>query len=174
MEPTGNNPGDKPTDVATAQDNHTSVKASATSDEMLPCIWCPELRPKEPAQMPSGGSITSRSLVQTGFETVPRSMRQWVKERSDLQDVTLTFTTWERRSLSVSVIHGENGRRAVQLHPFYPKTLPPDVKSEYPVLHGSDHCVIIGEYPPPGIFSVRTTDCSKRHSLKHPLSHPPV
>ncbi|XP_072140873.1 uncharacterized protein [Dermacentor andersoni] len=122
---------------------------------MLPCVWCPELRPLEPAQMPIRDSITSRSLVHTVRETVPRSMRQWVKERSDLQDFVVTYTNWERKSLSISVIHREDGRHALHLHPFNPRTLPPDVKSEYPVLHANDHCVIIGEYPQPG----RMADC---------------
>ncbi|XP_075530270.1 uncharacterized protein LOC142563570 [Dermacentor variabilis] len=87
-EPTEDDDGEMPTNEATPQaNNDASLNASATDDELLSCIWCPALRPLdahvEPAQMAIEGNINSRSFVQTRLETVRRSVRQSVKERSN-------------------------------------------------------------------------------------------
>ncbi|KAH7934256.1 hypothetical protein HPB49_023766 [Dermacentor silvarum] len=94
-EPTDYDPGDEEhtlpsatTEDTAEENNDASLNASATYDDMGPCIWCPALRPSEtpiePMQKIIGDSNNSRSLVETGFEPVARSMRQWVKERSSL------------------------------------------------------------------------------------------
>ncbi|XP_075530046.1 uncharacterized protein LOC142563371 [Dermacentor variabilis] len=114
---------DKPTTEVTPQDNSgESPSASATNDELFSCVWCPALRTldtnSERAQMSNDRSINSRSLVQTDLETVPRSVRQRVKARSDFFEVHETFSPWERVKLTLSLVHRDHRRPAIRLHPF--------------------------------------------------------
>ncbi|XP_049512420.1 uncharacterized protein LOC125940374 isoform X2 [Dermacentor silvarum] len=85
-----------------------SLNASRTYDEMEPCIWCSALRPSEaPIETEPksiDGSINSRSLVQTGLETVPWFMRQSVKPRSSLTAIKTTNLKAFMPTLSRSTI----------------------------------------------------------------------
>ncbi|XP_065282992.2 uncharacterized protein [Dermacentor albipictus] len=154
--------GDEETTQATAQENNdASPNASASNDEMFPCIWCTALRPSETlleqAQGPIGRSINSRSLVQTRHETVPRSIRHSVKGRSDLIIVDSTFTEWKNKkhNLILSVVIEAGGRYVLKLNPYNPKSLPPDADPTYDILHANTHCIIFGRSPLAG----EKTDC---------------
>ncbi|XP_075531987.1 uncharacterized protein LOC142564731 [Dermacentor variabilis] len=159
-EPVEDHRGDQPTTEATPQNNdEESPSASATNDELFSCVWCPALRTldttSESAQMSNDGSVNSRSLVQTGLEAVPRSVRQRVKARTDFFEVHETFTPWEEVRLSVSVVHRERRTPTLQLHPFSSRSLPSGAQTEYEVLHANGDCIIIGKYPQRGM----TADC---------------
>nr|XP_054934443.1 uncharacterized protein LOC129388325 [Dermacentor andersoni] len=110
----------------------------------------------EPAQVTNDGSVHSRSLVETGLETAPRSVHQSVKERSDFA-VDETFTPWKKVQLEFSVVRLSYGRFVLQLRQSASESLPAGVKAQYNVLFWNKHCIIIldGEYPPPGV----TTEC---------------
>ncbi|XP_070383405.1 uncharacterized protein [Dermacentor albipictus] len=156
QEPAEDHSGDKPNTEVTPQGNKDeSPSPSTTNDELFPCVWCPALRTldatSEPAQMSSDRSINSRSLVQTDLEAVPRSVRQRVKARTDFFEVHETFTPWERVKLTVSLVHRGHRRPAIRLHPFSSRSLPPEVQTEYEIMHANGDCIIIGKYPRRGM-----------------------
>nr|XP_054918428.1 uncharacterized protein LOC129380686 isoform X2 [Dermacentor andersoni] len=114
-------PEDETTTEVTVQENDdASRNTSATDGEMLPCIWCPVLRSLyasiEPEQKPMDGSVISRRLVQTGHEMAPPSMRQWVKERSNVIIGDSTFTPWQQKQLTISLVSAADGRHVIQLN----------------------------------------------------------
>ncbi|XP_049511623.1 uncharacterized protein LOC125940006 [Dermacentor silvarum] len=115
-EPTEDDPEDKEYTLQT-----TEATAQENTDEMETCIWCPELRPSEapiePLQKSIGGSINSRSLVETRPETAPRSMRQWVKGRSDLILLNTTFTEWKKKKHQLALrVVVRDGRYILRLN----------------------------------------------------------
>nr|XP_054918429.1 uncharacterized protein LOC129380687 [Dermacentor andersoni] len=158
------NPGDKEgtglppaaTEATSQGNNDASLIANATNDEVLPYIWCPALRPSEtpiePVQELTGSKIKSRSLVQTGLETAPRSIRQWVKGRSNLGIVKSALTQWKKKKY---LLYLSVARHVVQINNTNPQSLPPDVDPEYDILYADDICIILGKKPSPE----KTIDC---------------